>query len=42
MFGFVIDILARLFLIFLAAVCVFFFLAVVILSIGEKKDWWKR
>ena len=40
MLGLVIDILARLFLIFLAAVCVFFFLAVIILSIGEKMKWW--
>lgn len=40
MFGLLIDILARLFLIFLAAGCVFFLIAVVILSIGEKNDWW--
>lgn len=42
MFGFLIDIIARLFLIFLAAVCVFFFIAVAILSIGEKNDWWNK
>lgn len=40
MLGLLIDILARLFLIFLAVICVFFLIAVVILSIGEKNDWW--
>lgn len=40
MFGLLIDIIARLFLIFLTVVYIFFLIAVVILSIGEKMKWW--
>lgn len=40
LFPFLIDMIARLFLIFLAVGCIFFVIAVIILSIGEKNDWW--
>lgn len=40
MLVFIIDTLIRLFLITLAAVVITFIIAVIVLSIGEKRGWW--
>lgn len=40
MFGFLIDVLIRLILCFIAIAVLFFIVSVIILSIGEKYKWW--
>ena len=40
MFIFIVDTLIRLFLILIGVACLAFIVAVIVLSIGEKNDWW--